>query len=97
MKSSSVIADNANIAKLFVLHVVMSIPVHHVNNGCGDQLVRMTAANAKQDIVISIMDVQNVLMDTIGDIWIPCKAISVVFVQKPALDAQAQLTVLFVN
>ena len=91
------IADNANIVKLFVSHVVMGIPVHHVDNGSGDQLVRMTAATVKQDIVILIMDVQSVLMDTIGTIWIPCRVISVVFVQKPALDAQAQMTVLLVN
>ena len=91
------IADNANIVKQCVSHVVMGIPVHHVNNGSGDQLVRMTAATVKQDIVILIMDVQNVLMDTIGTILIPCRVISVVFVQKPALDAQAQMTVPLVN
>ena len=91
------IADNANIVKQSVSHVMMGIPVHHVNNGCGDQLVRMTAATVKQDIVISILAVQNVFMGTIGNILFPYRAISVVFVQKPALDAQAQMNVLLVN
>ena len=97
MESTSVIVDNANIVKQCVPHVVMGIPVHHVNNGSGDQLVKMTAATVKQDIVISIMDVHNVLMDTIGNICFSCRAISVVFVPKPALDAQTQITVPLVN
>ena len=57
----------------------------------------MTATTAKQNLVISKMDVQNVLMGTTDNTTQICRVTSVVLVQKHAPNAQTQITVQLVD